>query len=278
MADSFHVYLKKQLVDYIEAERKKGVPLETIETSLLNAGHDKNIIDEVVSDLKKEELGKKVPEKKDPVENDIMGMLKKSFSQFMAQSKGKEIDDAKEDIKKTGTEEIVEEAIEEAEVIEEKTMLESLVFFIYLVALGVVIVFAAGSSGSEIVNVALGFIPIIINAFVSFFALKYADNVPLYMFIPLGICSAFDALGKFANLGFFSQMDIDALSLVNFLGAFVFNVMIVYVRFVKPNHMKKKVIKKNKNVQQPFAPNVDYIHAQKELKRREEIEELRKGV
>jgi hypothetical protein len=41
--DNFHVYLKKQLLEYVEAERKKGIPLEEIEKVLLNAGHQKNI-------------------------------------------------------------------------------------------------------------------------------------------------------------------------------------------------------------------------------------------
>jgi hypothetical protein len=273
MADNFHIYLKKQLLEYIESERKKGIPLETIEKALLNAGHQKNIIDEVFFELKKEEAGKTLPKSKDPVENDISSMLKKGFSQFMAQAKtGKEIKEAQKDVEKQESETIVEEAIEEAEVIEEKTMLEGVAFFIYLLVLGIIIMFTAGSTSSEITSVALGFTPVIINAFVSFMALKFADNVPLYIFIPLGIVSVFYALGKFAGLALFQNMDIEALSVVNFLLAFAFNILIVYVRFLKPKHMKKKIIRKgNKG-----GSGQQVINSSNQNAERKEIEELKK--
>jgi len=263
MLDNFQVYLKKQLLEYVENERKKGVPLEQIEKVLLDAGHEKNIIDEVLLELKKEEAGKKVEKSKSPVENDLIGQLKGAFSQFMAQSK--EVKKTGEEIKKADSQEIVEEVIEEAEVIEEKTMIESATFFIYLVGLGLVILFTAGGTDSPIVNIAIGFAPVIINAFVSFFALSLADNVPLYVFIPLIITSIFYALGKY--VGFFSNMDIEALAVVNFLLSILFNVMIVYARFVKPASMKKRVIKKQTEPKYEIQPV---------LPERTEIKELKK--
>ncbi len=272
MKESFHVYLKKQLVEYIEAERKKGIPLEVIEKALFSAGHEKNIIDEALAELKKEELFGEKTKRKGFVEKDLAGMLKGGFAQFMSKAKGKEIGEAKEDLEKTGTDEIVKEAAEEAEIIEEKTMLEGFSFFIYLVALGLVVFFTAGLSGSEIASVAIGFSPAIINAFASFLALKLADNVPLYMFIPLAICSAFYALGKFAHLALFGKMDMEALSLVNFVLALLFNIMIVYVRFVKPAHMKRRVMKKS-----PIpVPSVPSETEQKQRTEKKDIGELKK--
>ncbi len=278
MADNFHIYLKKQLLEYVESERKKGIPLDAIESTLLNAGHQKNIIDEVFLDLKKEEIGKEVPPKKDPIENDMVAMLKKGITQFMAQPKTeKEISGVRKEIDSGGTEKIVEEVIEEAEIIEEKTMLEGITFFIYLVGIGILTMFTAGATDSEIVKVALGFSPIIINAFISFFAVKLADNVPLYVFIPLGISSIFFALGKFAGLVFFESMEVEALSVVNFLLSFIFNILIVYVRFLKPRHMKRRLIKKEKQ-QKTTHHHLQQQSQQQDLniKRRSEIEELQR--
>jgi hypothetical protein len=267
MPDSFHIYLKKQLLDYIEAERKKGIPLEEIEKVLLNAGHDKNIIDEVKIELIKEESGKKVESIGNPVEKDISSQLKNAFSMFMAKASKKEIESAEKDIEKTDTNEIVKEVIDEAEVIEEKNMFESAAFFCYLVVLGVIILFTAGASQSELKNVVMGFLPAIISVFASFVLLSMADNVPLYVFIPFGISGVFYAIIRFSGLALFGSLDPEGLGIINFIIGFIFNVMVVYIRFVKPNHMKRKVIKKG-------PQKHSYIHHA--FKKREEIEELKK--
>jgi len=247
--DSFHDYLKKQLIEYVEAERSKGIPLEEIEKVLLDAGHKKNIIDEVFHELEAQASGKKV-EHKDPVEKDLVGQLKNAFAGFMAKSSDKEIKAAKEDFKKTDTREVVEEVIDEVEIIEEKTMLESFTFFLYLIFLSLLVLFSAGSTESNIVSVVIGFFPLIISVFVSFMLLKLADNVPLYMFIPLAIATVFFAVGKFTNFPIFSGKEIEGLAIVNFLLGFLFNVLIVYVRFVKPKHMKRRIVPKPKSMHQ----------------------------
>jgi hypothetical protein len=171
--DSFHVYLKKQLLEYVEAEREKGIPLEAIEKTLRDAGHKKNIIDEVFQELEKEESGGKKETHKDPVENDLVGQLKNAFSQFMSQANKKEVDDAKKDLKKTDTDKIVEEVIDEAEVIEEKIVLESITFIVFLVGLGFIMLITAAATDSSIVNVAIGFSPAIISAFICLLAMIY---------------------------------------------------------------------------------------------------------
>ena len=56
-----------------------------------------------------------------------------------------------------------------------------------------------------------------------------------------------------------------------FLLSFVFNVLIVYVRFLKPKHMKKRIIKK-KNFPATSYPTQHYPN--KDRKKREEIEDL----
>ena len=244
--DNFHTYLKKQLLEYVQEERKKGIPLKEIEKVLVDAGHKKNIVDEVFEELEKEKAGGKKTKHKDPIENDLVGQLKGTFSKFMGKATTKEVKEAQKDFDKTDTGKIVEEVIKEAEIIEEKTMFESMAFFVYLVALALIILFAAGGSDAEIVNVILGFSPAIISIFVSFFMLKIADNVPLYMFIPLIIAGIFYGIGRFAGIGLFKGLDIEALVIVNFLAGFLFNVLIVYVRFLKPKSMKEKVIPLNK--------------------------------
>ena len=240
--DSFHTYLKKQLLEYVEAERKKGIALEQIEKVLLDAGHQKNVVDEVFAELEKEEVGGKEEKHDNVVEGDLIGMLKNAFSQFMAQAGKKEISEAKKDLKKTDTDELVKEVIEEAEVVEEKTVFESIAFFVYLIIFTIMMLFTAGATDSEIVKVAIGFSPVIINAFASFLSIKYVDNVPLFMFIPLVIVSIFYAIGKFTSLDLFSGTDIEALSVVNFLFGFAFNVLLSYIRFVKPTSMKKQIV------------------------------------
>jgi len=241
--DNFHTYLKKQLLDYVEAERKKGVPLENIEQVLLNAGHKKNIIDEVFFEIKKENIDHKTTSHKDPVEKDIVSMVKKAFSDFMAQANKKEVSDAKKDFETTDTKELVKDVIEEAEYIEEQTTLEGIAFFIYLVCLGAIIFFTAGISDSSVINVTLGFLPAIINMFVSFVGVKLADNVPVYVFIPTVITSIFYGVARFMSIGNF---EYEALGVLNFIFGLAFNIMIVYVRFVKPKHMKRRKIKVSK--------------------------------
>lgn len=263
--DNFHNFTKKQLIEFIEKERQKGVPLEEIENTLLNAGHNKNIIDEVILELEKEEAGRKKTKHKDPVEKDLISQLKNAFSQFMAQASGKEIKEAKKEAE--DSDEIIEEVIEEAEYIEEKTMLESFSFFLYLVGLAIVILFTAGSTDSVLIKVIIGFLPAILNAFVSLMAVKLADNVPLYMFIPLIIASAFYGFGKYSGLALFQGMDIESLSIVNFLFGLFFNVMIVYVRFMKPKKLRKRKIPELK-LEKPVQ--------EKKVESREEIQDLKK--
>jgi hypothetical protein len=277
--DNFHGYLKKQLLTYIDAERKKGIPLEQIEKVLLDAGHNKNIIDEVVSDLKQEQTGKKV-EPTSPVENDLASMLKKGLGQFLAQAKTSEIKEAKEELKNGESAEIIAEAIDEAEVIEEKTMFESLAFFIYLVILGGIIFFSAGSTGSEFTKVIIGFAPGILSVFISFLALKLADMVPVYVFIPVIISSVFYGVGKYTKLGFFDGLDIEGLAIVNFLLGFIFCIIVVYIRFLKPNHMKKRIIKKNnlklQDIPQRMQPNNSSDAGNIPHKKKEEISDLKR--
>ena len=269
--DNFHTYLKTQLVEYVEAERAKGIPLEEIEKVLMNVGHKKNIIDEVFDEIKKEHTTGKVTKHKDPVENDLVAQLKNGFSQFMAKASNKEIKDAKEDLEKTNTEELVEEVIEEVEIIEEKTMLESFVFFVYLIVLGLIVLFSAGASDSSLVRVAFGYVAAILSVFVSFTLLSYADNVPLYMMIPLAFATIFYSVGKFTPFPMLQGYDMEGLSIVNFLIGFVFNIIVVYVRFIKPKHMKKKIINKNKKQNQNNP-----MQSQQSTQNRPEINELKK--
>jgi uncharacterized membrane protein len=252
MADSFHTYLKRQLLEYVEAERKKGIPLIEIEKVLLNAGHDKNVIDEVFYELKQEQTGHKPIQHKNPVEQDIVSQLKGAFKQFMAQASTKEVKEAKEDLKNTDTDKVVEEVIEEAEVIEEKTMFEGIAFFGYLLTIALFILFSAGATDSQIVNVVIGFLPAIISVFISFVALPLADNVPLYVFIPLVVSSIFYAVGKFTEL--FQSLDVEGLAIVNFIIAFIFNILVVYIRFIKPRSMKRRVIPMHKSKPTPRHP------------------------
>lgn len=271
--DSFHNYLKKQLVEYVEAERKKGIPLIEIEKVLLDAGHKKNIVDEVFLELKKEVAGK-TTKHKDPIENDLVNNLKGAFSKFMAKSSNKEVEKAKKDFKNTDTKELIEEVIDDVEIIEEKTMLESFTFFIYLIIIAMIVMFSAGGTDSQITNVIIGFLPAMLSIFISFFMLSLADNVPVFVFIPLVISTIFYALGKFTQIGLFQRFDIESLAIVNFLLGFFFNVLIVYVRFVKPKHMKKKIIKKNNQI---INPNNKVIPVKAQnVKSRNEISDLKK--
>ncbi len=242
--DNFHVYLKKQLLEYVEAERKKGIPLEEIEKVLLDAGHRKNIIDEVFLEIKNEAATHKEAPHKNETEKDLSLMLKGAFSKFMAQASDKEVKEAKQDFENTNTEKVVEEVIEEAEYIEEKTTLESATFFVYLVFLAIIALFSAASTDAQMLSVIIGFMPVIISVFVSFLALKLADNVPVYVFIPLIISGIFYAIARFTAFPMFKGLDPEGLSIVNFLLGFFFNILIVYVRFLKPNHMKRRKIKK----------------------------------
>jgi len=264
--DNFHNYLKKQLIEYVEEERKKGIPIDEIEKILLDAGHKKNIIDEVFSELQKEKIENKKTPHKDPVEGDLVGMLKGAFSGFMAKASDKEIKNAKKDLETTDTEKVVEEVIEEVEVIEEKRMFEGLTFFLYLVGLGLVILFSSGGTDSEIINVIIGFIPAILSVFISFMLLSLADNVPVFVFIPVVISSIFYAIGKFTNFPLFQGLDFEGLAIVNFLIGFLFNILIVYVRFLKPNHMRQKVLTKDKiNTLKEETPTTQKIEKNKSI-------------
>jgi hypothetical protein len=243
--DNFHVYLKKQLLEYVEAERQKGIPLEEIEKVLLDAGHRKNIVDEVFLELKKEKIeGKPAEQHKNETEKDLTGMLKGAFGKFMAQANQKDVKEAREDLEKTDTKALVSEVIQEAEFIEEKTTLESAAFFVYLVVLGLIVLFSAGATDSQLKNVMIGFTPAVLSIFVSFLALKLADNVPVFVFIPLVFASIFYGIARFSQFPLFRGLDPEGLAIVNFLLGFFFNIMIVYVRFLKPNHMKRRPVKR----------------------------------
>ena len=277
---NFEGYVKKQLLEYVESERKKGVPLEVIEEKLRDAGHEMNIIDEVMYELKEREIGRKI-QHRDTVENDLIGKLKRSFSSFVAKASDQEISEAKEKLGSADTNEIIEKVIDEAEVIEEKIFFEGITFFIYLVIFAIIIFASASATDSGIVKVILSFLPAIFNAFISFAALNVAaTNVPLFVMIPLAISTIFYVVGRFSGLELFEGLDVEALAIINFFFSFVFNILMVYIRFLKPEHMKKRVIKKRKK---PPVPPSEYKQWRKKRKKewknkfeeKEEIEDLR---
>ena len=272
--DSFHPYIKKQLLEYVKAERKKGVPLKKIEEVLLDSGHQKNILDEVFTEFKEEYSEKPVQKITDDVGDDIITQLKNAFKEFVAKSSEKEITDAKKEINES--EEIVEEVIEKAEYIEEKTHYESFIFISTLVILPFIVLFTAGATSSSVTSVTLGLSPAIINIFVSFFALKIGDYVPIYMMFPLVIVSAFYVLGKFGGFPFFSRFDLEGLAIVNFALGSIFNIAMVYTRFVKPKHMRRRLKKKKPSSEK--SDSLTENKNSKKKKREEDIKNLRKLI
>ncbi|MBD3203331.1 hypothetical protein GF327_03495 [Candidatus Woesearchaeota archaeon] len=232
--DSFHHYVKEQIKRYIKEETKKGVPLEQIEAALFNAGHKKNIIDECFDELKKQEAGLEPDIAGDDVQQDFVKNIKSSIENFFGQIQPKQVDDVKKDLEKEPTEEIVEEAIEEYETEKETYIMEGFSFFIFLSALVVLTLYTAGSTGDEVLFVAVGFAPAFVNSFLSFALVKFADYVPLFMLFPVVVGGAFFAMGSFTDIEMFQSMEVEALAIVNTVIAMCFNLVLIVVSSIKP--------------------------------------------
>ncbi|MBN1503148.1 hypothetical protein JW930_06385 [Candidatus Woesearchaeota archaeon] len=240
--DTFHEYMKKQLIDYILAEEQKGVPLEKIEQVLLDAGHQKNIIDECFDEFKREGAGLKVEEPSDKVAKDMASGVKNSIKSFFSQiSSQKEIKNVKKDTTPEQEEKIIQEAVKEVRQSPQSYLLELFFFLLYLVGMVFVSLFTAGSTGDEFVKVIVGLSPSYINAFLSFAAISFANLVPLYMLIPVAIGTIFYILGRVMNLSLFSQMEVEALGIINILFSMIFNIFMVNLLFLKPKPRAKKI-------------------------------------
>ncbi|MBN2422695.1 hypothetical protein JXB41_05680 [Candidatus Woesearchaeota archaeon] len=232
--DNFHYYMKEQLKHYIRKEEKKGIDLEQIEQSLLNAGHDKNIIDECFEELTREESGLRSHAPKGKVQNDLVSGVKTSIKSFFGSIKSKEVKKVKKEIKEENSEDIVEEAIEEYEVEKERYIFEGFSFFAYLVALVILTLYTAGSAGEELLFVALGFSPAFLNSFISFGLIKFAEYVPLFMLLPVVAGGGFYALGSVVKSAMFSRMEVEALAIINVVMALFFNLILIVINSMKP--------------------------------------------
>jgi hypothetical protein len=235
----FHEYLKKQLINYIKTEREKGTRIQDIEKVLLDVGHHKNIIDECFDEIRKEDAGIKVPEEDEPLKKDLVSDVKSSLMGFFGKLRtDKEVSAAKKEASPDEEVEIIEEAVEEVKSEERTFVFEGIIFFIYLIGLVLLVLFTSGSTGDDFVVVAAGFSASFINTFVSFAAMGFASNVPIYVFIPVIIGSIFYAVGSFGGLPIFKHMDMEALGIVNVFISLFFNILVINVAFFKPKPSK----------------------------------------
>jgi len=232
--DSFHEYMKQQLKRYIKEEQKKGVPIEHIVQILLNAGHENNVLDEVVREMQAEQAGAVAEQPADAAEKDIVANLKASILGFMGQATAKEAKEAKAEIKKGGSEAIVEEAIQEDEVEQETFIAEGTTFYLYIAALVVLTLFTAGQTGDDFVYVAMGLAPAFLNTFISFALIRVADYVPGFMLLPAVVGGAFYALGATGRIPIMARMEVDALAIINVVLALFFNLALIVVHSIKP--------------------------------------------
>ncbi|MBU0756927.1 MAG: hypothetical protein KKF44_02590 [Nanoarchaeota archaeon] len=237
--DSFHQYMKKQLKRYILEEEKKGVPLETIEQALLDAGHKRNVLDEVFSELEKEEAGLKSEVPDGAVEKDMVSNVKDSIKGFFGQIQSKDVKKVKKEVNGSSNEDIVEEAIEEYETEKETYMLEGFAFVLYLAALIISVFYVAGTTGDEIMYVAMGLSPAFINSFISFGLVKFSEYAPVFMLIPIGVAGAFFALASSGIVASFARMEYEALAIINVGLAIVFNLLLIVISSSKPRPVHK---------------------------------------
>ena len=275
----FQDYMKDQLKRFIIEEQRKGIPLEQIEQSLLDAGHKKNVIDECFDELKKQEVGLTPEEPQGQVQKDTVSQIKSSIEKFFGQLQGQEVDKVKKSFKKEPTEEIVEEAIEEYEVEEEKYILEGFYFFIFIVGLSIFTLFIAGSTSDEVLTVAMGLAPAFVNCFISFAMVKFANYVPIFMLIPIVIGGGFFALGTFADIEVFNRMEIESLAIVNTVISMFFNIILVAIKNSKPEPMHKfpRKNKKQENVDksQEYNSPSPQVHRE-DKKSKKHIDDLKK--
>ncbi len=232
--DSFYSFIKEQLKRYIKEEDRKGVPLDRIEQALLDAGHKQNVIDECFNELKEEEAGLPVDSPEEEEQQEAVTDIKDAIKNFFGKLQSKEVTKVKKNIKKAGTEEIVEDAIEEYEEEKEQYLLEGFAFFAYLVALAVLVLYTAGQVGDDVLLVAVGLAPAFINAFISFALIKFSDYVPAFMLIPVFVSGVFYALGTFGDVGLLSRMEIESLSIINAVIAMAFSVLLIALSQIKP--------------------------------------------
>lgn len=237
MADApdFHDYMRAQLIQYIKEEQKKGFTLEEIEKVLLEVGHHKNVIQECFDELKKEDAGKDVEVPKEELKKDLVTDVKSSIQNFFGQLQGaKAVKEAKSEATPAEEREIIEEAVEDVKSEKRTFIFEGIVFFIYLVALVALVLFTSGSTGDDFIVVAIGFSASFLNTFISFAAMNFATNVPIYVFIPVIVAGIFYALGTFAHIEVFSHMDMETLGIINVFISMIFNILVINVAFLKP--------------------------------------------
>lgn len=299
----FHEYLRKQLIQYIKEEQKKGFSLDEIETVLVDVGHHKNLIQECFDDIKNEHKGKEVKEPNDELEKDFVSDLKNSIENFFGQITGnKDIKSAKKEETPSEEIDIIEEAVEEVKAEERTFIFEGIVFFLYLVALVILVLYTSVSTGDDFVVVAIGLSASFVNTFISFAAMGFATNVPIYIFIPVIVASVFYAIGMFAGLPIFAHMDMESLGIVNAVISMFFNILIINVAFLKPkdtkveealekkhdeiDHLKEEAVKEEHHPQpypnavhgaQHTYKTTDHRHPATHVpKKHKHIEELRK--
>ncbi|RLE39334.1 hypothetical protein DRJ17_01275 [Candidatus Woesearchaeota archaeon] len=250
------VYLKRELIKYIKEELDRGVKLSKIQEALLKGGHNRNLIDEVIYDLKKHNFdivkALREPLRLNPEAEELYFDIVESLVRYIEQQleQGSTITEVKETLLDFGhAEETINKAIDRVLAAKEKA---SRRIKLSSVALSAIILFAIMFTFSAITLepfslVVIAFFPSILMLAVGAF---FRGEKNLLLVMPFLLAIIFFLLGS--KVGVIANMEVGPLTFYNL----VFSLVIAAVIYDKTKKRKRQLKLRWSKKEQAFTPKL----------------------
>ncbi|MBI5389375.1 hypothetical protein HZB01_03280 [Candidatus Woesearchaeota archaeon] len=253
-------FMKKELATYIEQEMDKGHTLTSVRSALLRAGHHKDLIDAIITLLKKHNMDfSKVLEEPihyPPLQKTIYYDLVNSIVKYTEDqlSRGYSLEEIKERLYAYGhRHDTVEAAIKTvqgddplAKIPKDETqffkkMAPALTFFILLAGLLVFLLYIAIATGTEVQIILLAFSPAILSLVFSRAALAYLTPRFMVWLIPILFTGGFYYLTTTQKSALVENLQIPELTGLNFgISLVLVGILYVLLPAATPIHKKPK--------------------------------------
>ncbi|MFC1697551.1 hypothetical protein ACFL1H_04420 [Nanoarchaeota archaeon] len=224
MDSSFSLFLKKELMEYINQEIEKGYTIETIANNLLRGGHNKNLVDEAIMDLNKHNFNiinamrepLKLRGEKRELYFDLLNSIIKYIEKQLEE--GRSLNEIKEILLDYGhSKKTIDSAIKKVTQGETVKIFSNMAILKFIgLSMGIIVLLflTSGATEEPLSLVFFGFFPTIVMLLVGY-VLRMEKTFLLVM--PFLLSLIFYLLGTQAGVEMFTQMDVGTLTFINLI-------------------------------------------------------------
>ncbi|MFH1409528.1 MAG: hypothetical protein ABIH34_06465 [Nanoarchaeota archaeon] len=228
------VYMKRELITYISKELEHGSQLQDIERILKNRGHQMDLIQEAIGALKRNEFDVDKAHT-DPMDNVMQRRLSKRILKSLIKyithyrKKGFSLDTIKEALLNYGhTDETIQSALDELQnkTLKKEEKFRMVVVSISLVTVVLFMIIITLLTDSPTPRILAGFLPLLASLLITVTFIKNKSRNFLWG-VPIVFCIAFYFIGLTGQIQALELMDIEVLTLLNFVVSYVYLLLLL---------------------------------------------------